>query len=175
MGPTCSRRKSAEQQQQQHLQQQQQHHPGEGGGSTNDNWCLIELPKDVLVETPRHQLQGSPRAPTHIACPKIAKNRGRWIKAVLKIRLLRQFRIRWSRTGAWLNLHPRGAGTAPPEQRAVASRLWAADGRAILQRYATGQLFAAVVPIARLTKSDLQELARFREVSASLRAELDSK
>ena len=172
MGPTCSRRKSAEHQQQQHLQQLQ-YHPGEEGGSTDDNWYLIELPKDVFVETPRHQLQGSPRAPTHIACPKIAKNRGRWIKAVLKIRLLRQFRIRWSRTGAWLNLHPRGAGTAPPEQRAVASRLWAADGRAILQRYATRRLFAAVVPLARLTKSDLQERARFREVSACLRAELD--
>ena len=155
MGPSCSRRKSAD--------------SSEGRG-TDDDWCQFELPKDIQDRTPEHQLSGSPRAPTYISLP-----RGRWIKAVLKIRLLRQFRIRWSRTGAWLNLHPRGAVTAPPEQRAVASRLWAADGRAILQRYATRQLFAAVVPIARLTKSDLQERARLREVSASLRAELDRK
>ena len=159
MGPTCSRRKSAD--------------TSEEEEKADDNWCLIELPKDDLDRTPRQQLSGSPRAPTHSACPRIAKNRERWIKAVLKIRLLRQFRIRWSRTGAWLNLHPRGAGTVPPEQRAVASRLWAADGRAVLQRYATRQLFATVVPRNRLTKSGLQERAHFREIGASLRAELD--
>ena len=155
MGPSCSRRKSAD--------------ISERRG-TDDDWYLIELPKGIQTRTPGHQLSGSPRAPTHISRP-----RGRWIKAVLKIRLLRQFRIRWARTGAWLNLHPRGAGTAPPEQRAIASRLWAAGGRAILQQYATRQLFTAVVPTTRLTRSDVQERARYRKVGASLRAELDRK
>ena len=170
MGPTCSRRKSAE--------QQQQHHPGEGGGSTNDNWCLIELPKDVLVETPRHQLQGSPRAPTHFACPTIAKNRGRWIIAVLKIRLLGRFRNRWLLAGEWLHHNPRGAAIAPPEQTAIVLRLWAGDGRDILLRYDTRRLFSPKYwsdPSSRLTTSSYLERARFYEIGASLRAELDHK
>jgi len=167
MGPTCSRRRSVDQLQQlQHLSDKERE-------ETKDDWCLIELARDDPAETPRRQLRGSPRAPTHTARPTIAKNRGRWIQAALKIRLLRQFRIRWSRTGAWLNLNPRGAGTSLAEQRAVASKLWSVDGRAILQRYSTRHLFATVVPASRLTRSGLQERARFREISASLRAELD--
>ena len=168
MGPTCSRRKSAE----------QQPHPDEGGGSANDNCCLTELPKDVIAEPPWHQLQGSPRALTHIACPAIAKNRGRWIRAVLKFRLIRQFRIRWHRAGEWLHHKHRGAAIAPPEQKAIVLRLWEEEGRAILKRHDTRQLFSPKYwsdPSSRLTTNSYLERARFSEIVDSLRAKLDHK
>ena len=126
MGPCCSRGRSA--------------HTIEDQGIDHD-WCLIELPEDIQERI----LEYRPlRQPT-----RLSGTRSRWVRAILKIRLLKVFRIRWSRTGAWLNLHPRGArtgspGFVPPEQRAIAARLWATEGRAILQQYSTRQLFANV-------------------------------
>ena len=120
MGPCCSRGRSARTVEDQ---------------GTDHDWCLIELPEDT---------QGRIRGYRPIRPIRLSRPRSRWVRAILKIRLLKQFRVRWSRTGAWLNLHPREGGTAPPGQRAIAARLWATEGRAILQQYSTRQLFANV-------------------------------
>ena len=64
----------------------------------------------------------------------------RWIRARIKIKLLRRFRVLWSRTGSWLNLHP--VGTVDQEIRQKASRVWASQGRAVLTRFNTKDLFS---------------------------------
>ena len=171
MGLTCSRRQSAE--------QQQQPPPEEKEENTNDNCCLTELPKEwtgiytnVLFETPWKQLQGSPLAPSHPVRPTIGKNRERWIKAVLKVRLLSQFRIRWVRAGTWLDHNPfvpelhgnedalRGIPAERllfAERRYTVSRLWVVDGNDILKKYAVSHLFGAAFHHHRLAKSHLRE------------------
>ena len=64
----------------------------------------------------------------------------RWIRARIKIKLLRRFRVLWSRTGSWLNLHP--VGTVDQKIRQKASRVWASQGRAVLARFNTKDLFS---------------------------------
>ena len=131
-----------------------------------DDWLLIALPEDILERVLEYQISSSFRAPT-----PISSARGRWIRAVLKVRLLRHFRLRWSRAGAWLNTNP--IGSVPQDQRALVSRLWASDGRWILVQFHTRDLFAPVVPRSRLTRADQQERDRYRVIGASLRAVLD--
>ena len=67
-----------------------------------EDWLLISLP-EVIQENIIDF--ASPAQPAGVTTP-ISRTRGYWIRLVLKIRLIKQFCIRRSRTGSWLNLYP---------------------------------------------------------------------
>jgi hypothetical protein len=101
-----------------------------------DEWLLIEFPEEIQ----RRVIQFAADRPLSAA-------KKRWIIALLKIRILREFRTRWSRLGSWLNLHPAASlPSAAAAERAEAARRWAGSGRAILVQYQTARLFVRIRP-----------------------------
>jgi hypothetical protein len=104
-----------------------------------DECLLIEFPEEIQ----RRVIQFAAARPLSAA-------KKRWIVAVLKLRILREFRVRWSRLGSWLNLHPAASlPSAAAADRAGAARRWAGSGRAILVQYQTANLFARTRPARR--------------------------
>ena len=72
--------------------------------------------------------------------------RARWLRARLKIALLQCLRRRWSRAGAWLNLHPVRGPVAErvqvdPELRGRIARTWSTSGSNLLPQYRSREIF----------------------------------
>ena len=72
--------------------------------------------------------------------------RARWLRARLKIALLQCLRRRFSRAGAWLNLHPVRGPVAErvqvdPELRGRISRTWSTCGSNLLPQYRSKEIF----------------------------------
>ena len=135
MGTNCSRRKIC----------------AESSADVDDlllDWQLVTLPEEV-----EHQPSSAPIESGSRRLRSLSSARGRWIRARIKIKLLCRFRVLWSRTGSWLNLHP--AGTVSQDIRKRASRVWASQGRAILNQFNTSDLFS---PLSRQPRQRLRGL-----------------
>ena len=100
------------------------------------DWHLVPLPRVRAHSAPLSTAGPENRRPRSLSSAKC-----RWVRARLKIKLLRRFRILWSRTGSWLNLHP--VGTVDSYTRDRKARLWAGQGKAILVRFITSDLFSS--------------------------------
>ena len=109
-----------------------------GYGSSNS-------PADWLVGTAR--IQARAQASRTLALRLLVNPaRARWLRARLKIALLQCLRRRFSRAGAWLNLHPvRGPVTervqVDPELRGRISRTWSTCGSSLLPQYRSKEIF----------------------------------
>jgi hypothetical protein len=105
MGTGCSRRKICTE-------------PGAIVDDTPLDWQLVTFPGEA-----EHQPSPTTSGSENRRLRSLSTARGRWIRARLKIKLLRRFRILWSRAGSWLNLHP--VGTVDQNTRDKAARAWA--------------------------------------------------
>jgi hypothetical protein len=126
MGTNCSRRRICT----------------ESSVDTDDT--LLEWQLVTLLEEAEHQPSSTSAQSADRRLRSLSPAQRRWIRARIKIKLLRRFRVLWSRTGSWLNLHP--VGTVNHETRTRASRVWASQGRAILNQFNTSDLFSPAIP-----------------------------
>ena len=103
-------------------------------------------PSDWFVRTARSQQRAKESRESALRLI-VNPARANWLRARLKVALLQCLRRRWSRAGAWLNLHPVRerpiAERVPvdPALRGRISRTWATCGRFLLPQYRSKELF----------------------------------
>jgi hypothetical protein len=127
MSTSCSRKRSYQE-------------PLAAADDTFQEWFLVTLPEETAD---RNDTAASGRRAGRLW--SLSRAQGRWIRARLKIKLLRRFRTLW--TESWLNLH--SEGTVDRKVRDTAAHVWAASGKAILIRFNTSDLFLPLIRIER--------------------------
>ena len=127
----------------------------------SEGWILIALP----AGSPEPAIQSLAGRQPSGATLALTRARGLWIRAVLKLRLLRRVRVLWSQAGSWLNLYR--PGNADPGRRAVIARWWTGAGRALIQGFNTKELFEPLNRGSRASRA--REVERLRAISAGLR------
>lgn len=127
---------------------------GDGAERPSEFWLeygrnLRRLEREIATQVQIQSYSGSARAGSSLRTAlrlPINPARARWLRARLKIALLQCIRRRWSRAGAWLNLHPVRGPVAErvqvdPELRGRISRAWSTCGSTLLPQYRSKEIF----------------------------------